>query len=62
MSGDIIQINLRKSMVAMVELNRHVKHAYVRTGAEGGVDGPGGEVNVEGGRSNIRIHTDNNCN
>ncbi len=65
MSGDIIQINLHKSMLAMVELNRHVKHAYntdnVRTRA-GDVDGPGGGVDVEGGRSSVRIyrnHKDN---
>ncbi len=56
MSGDIIQINLRKSMMAMVELNRHVKHAYVRIGADGGIDGPGGDVDVKEGRSNSLMH------
>ncbi len=58
MSSDILQINLRKSMIAMVELNRHVKHTYVRIGAEGGVDRPGTnfDVDTEGGRSNIRIY------
>ncbi len=63
--NDIVQINLHKSMLAMVELNRHVKHAYntdkVRIGAEGDGDGPGevdgdgpGEVDVEGG-SNMMV-------
>ncbi len=54
-------------MLAMVELNRHVKYAYntdnVRIGAEVDGDGPGGEVDVEKGGSNIRIyrnHNDNN--
>ncbi len=58
--NDIVQINLHKSMLAMVELNRHVKYAYntdnVRTRADGGVAGPGGDVNVEEGRSSIRIY------
>ncbi len=65
MNGDIIQINLHKSMLAMVELNRHVKHAYntdnVRIGAVDG-DGPGGEVDVEKGGSNIRIYRNHNDN
>ncbi len=63
MSGDIIQINLHKSMLAMVELNRHVKYAYntdnVRTGA-GGVDGSG--VDVEGGRSSTRTYRNTDIN
>ncbi len=58
--SDIIQINLHRSMLAMVELNRHVKYSYktdnVRTRADGGVDGPGGGVDVNGERSSIRIH------
>ncbi len=54
MSSHILQINLHKSNVALVELNKYVK--YVRR-AEGDGDVPGGHVNVGGG-SSIRTYVD----
>ncbi len=76
MSSDCLQINLHKSMLAMVELNRYAKYAFnhdiVRTRAERDGDGPGGEVKVDQGcssgctyrndSSNVRIYRKNNYN